>query len=184
MGRGVCAGAVSCTCIAANLSADRVSTLKFWSSAPGAPILQRRWLREPWALLAQVALLLLVIAALGNPRWGQQVRSRDVVMVLDTSVWSQARPLGESPWIDQIRKEARGVLDSLPADDRVLLLRAEPGASAILPATSDRVALTAGNCGGIAFERCRRRSGCARIRQGRVGWFATRLARLRRPGTP
>ena len=119
----------------------RVSTLKFWNSAPGAPVLQRRWLREPWAFLAQVALLLLVIAALGNPRWGQQLRSRDVVMVLDTSVWSQARPLGESPWIDQIRKEARGVLDSLPADDRVLLLRAEPGASAILPATSDRIAL-------------------------------------------
>jgi Ca-activated chloride channel family protein len=119
----------------------RVSTLKFWNSALGAPVLQRRWLREPWALVAQIALLLLIIAALANPRWGRQEVNRSVVMVLDTSVWSQARPRGESPSIDQIRKEARSVLDSLPAGDRVLLLGAEPGELPTLPATADRVAL-------------------------------------------
>jgi len=119
----------------------RVSTLKFWSSAQGAPILERRWLREPWALLIQLILLLLLIAALGNPRWGRVEQSRSVVMILDTSVWSQAQPVGERPWIDQIRSEARRVLDSLPPDDRVLLLRAEPASLPILPATQDRVAL-------------------------------------------
>ena len=119
----------------------RVSTLRFWNSAQGAPVLQRRWLREPWALLAQLILLILVIAALGNPHWGRQQQGRSVVIVLDTSVWSQAQPRGESTWIDQIRAEARRVLDSLPSTDRVLLLRAEPDSLPILPFTSDQAAL-------------------------------------------
>jgi hypothetical protein len=104
-------------------------------------MLNRRWLREPWALLAQVILLFLIIAALANPHWGRQDASRSVVMVLDTSIWSQAQPRGESPWIDDIREEADRVLDSLPPTDRVLLLRAEPDALPILPFTSDRSAL-------------------------------------------
>ena len=118
-----------------------MSTLRFWTSAQGAPILQRRWLREPWAFVAQIILLLLLIAALANPHWGRQDESRSVVMVLDTSVWSQAQPRGGSPWIDGVRGEANRVLDSLPAGDRVLLLRSEPDAVPILPSTSDRVAL-------------------------------------------
>jgi hypothetical protein len=119
----------------------RVSTLRFWNSAQGAPSLHRRWLREPWAFLAQVILLLLLIAALANPHWGRQDESRNIVIVLDTSIWSQVQPPGESPWIDEIRMEARRALDSLPSDDRVLLLRAEPDALPILPSTSDRSAL-------------------------------------------
>ncbi len=119
----------------------RVSTLRFWTSAQGAPMLQRRWLREPWALVAQILLLLLLIAALANPHWGRQDESRSVVMVLDTSVWSQAQPRGGAQWIDSVRDEANRVLDSLPSGDRVLLLRTEPDALPILPSTSDRAAL-------------------------------------------
>jgi Ca-activated chloride channel family protein len=85
--------------------------------------------------------LLLLVLALANPRWGSAVEGRSVAIVLDTSIWSQARPAGEPPWIDLERAEALRVLDSLPAGDRVLLLRAEPDAPPILPFTSDRAAL-------------------------------------------
>ena len=101
-------------------------------------MLQRRWLREPWAFVAQIVLLLLLIAALANPHWGRQDESRSVAMVLDTSVWSQAQPGGGLRWIDDVRDEANRVLDSLPPGDRVLLLRSEPDALPILPSTSDR----------------------------------------------
>ena len=61
--------------------------------------------------------------------------------MFDTSIWSQARPEGEIPWIGRERVEALNVLDSLPAGDRVLLLRAEPDAPPILPYTTDHAAL-------------------------------------------
>src|SRR5690348_10226095 len=48
----------------------RVSTLRFWESAPsGSSSARRRKLREPLALLAQILFLVLIIAAMGNPRW-------------------------------------------------------------------------------------------------------------------
>src|ERR1035437_4816984 len=68
----------------------KVSTLRFWAS--GQPVSQprRRKLREPWALLAQVLFLLLLVLALANPRWGAVVEGRGVVVVFDASIWSQA----------------------------------------------------------------------------------------------
>jgi Ca-activated chloride channel family protein len=119
----------------------RVSTLRFWASVQ--PIAQplRRRLREPWALLAQVLFLLLLILALANPRWGVTFEGRSVAIVLDTSIWSQMRPAGASPWMDREREEAQRLLDSLPSGDRVLLLPAEADAPPILPFTTDRGAL-------------------------------------------
>src|ERR1700681_3718062 len=119
----------------------RVSTLRFWASVQPVAQPRRRRLREPWALLAQVLFLLLLILALANPRWGVTFEGRSVVIVLDTSIWSQMRPAGTSPWIDKERQEAQRVLDSLPTGDRVLLLPAEADAPPILPFSSDRGAL-------------------------------------------
>ncbi len=92
-------------------------------------------------MLAQVLFVLLLILALANPRLGITNEGRSVVIVLDTSIWSQMRPAGASPWIDTERQEARRVLDSLPSADRVLLLPAEADAPPILPFTTDRGAL-------------------------------------------
>jgi len=92
-------------------------------------------------LLAQVLFLMLLILALANPRLGITNEGRSVVIVLDTTIWSQMRPAGASPWIDTERQEARRVLDSLPSADRVLLLPAEADAPPILPFTTDRGAL-------------------------------------------
>ena len=102
---------------------------------------RRRKLREPWAFLAQILFLLLLVLALANPRWGPAFEGRSVAIVLDTSIWSQARPAGEPAWIDRERAEALRVLDSLAGGDRVLLLRAEADAPPILPFTTDRAAL-------------------------------------------
>lgn len=119
----------------------RVSTLRFWVSAQPVSQPRRRQLREPWAFLAQVLFLLLLILALANPRWGVTFEGRSVVIVFDASIWSQARPAGGTPWIDQEREKAQRILNSLPSGDRVLLLRAEDAAPPILPFTTDRAAL-------------------------------------------
>ena len=120
----------------------RVSTLRFWSSLESSPRpRRRRRLREPWAWLAQVVFLLLLILALANLRWGEVRESRRVAIIVDTTVWSQAHAPGGAPWADQVRQEAQRVLDSLPSDDPVLLLRGEADASPILPFSTDRAAL-------------------------------------------
>jgi Ca-activated chloride channel family protein len=119
----------------------KVSTLRFWASIQPISQPRRRKLREPWAFLAQILFLLLLVLALANPRWGSVFESRSVALVLDTSIWSQAHPAGEPAWIDRERAEALRLLDSLPGGDRVLLLRAEADAPPILPFTSDRAAL-------------------------------------------
>jgi Ca-activated chloride channel family protein len=119
----------------------RVSTLRFWASVQPVSQPRRRKLREPWAFLAQILFLLLLVLALANPRWGSAFEGRSVAMVLDASIWSQARPAGQVPWMDQARAEAQRVVDSLPGGDRVLLLRAEADAPPILPFTTDRAAL-------------------------------------------
>jgi hypothetical protein len=119
----------------------RVSTLRFWASVQPISQPRRRKLREPWAFMAQILFLLLLVLALANLRWGPAFDGRSVALVLDSSIWSQTHPAGEPAWIDQERAEALRVLDSLPSGDRVLLLRAEAGAPPILPFTTDRASL-------------------------------------------
>ncbi len=121
----------------------RVSTLRFWQSLePSALPSRRRKIREPWPLVAQLLFLLLAILALANPRWGGRLSAaRFLVLLVDTSVWSQMQPPGEMPWMERIQQEAAGFLDRLAPGDQVLLLRAEADAAPVLPFTSDRAAL-------------------------------------------
>ena len=158
----------------------RVSTLRFWASVQPVAQPRRRRLREPWALLAQVLFLLLLILALANPRWGVTFEGRSVVIVLDTSIWSQVRPAGESPWIDREREEALRLLDSLPPGDRVLLLPAEADAPPILPFTTDRAALRRAIARSATFQRHRGYSARARNGQSALAGSQTRTACLRR----
>jgi hypothetical protein len=119
----------------------KVSTLRFWASIQPVSQPRRRKIREPWAFLAQILFLLLLVLALANPRWGPGYTGRSVAIVLDTSIWSQAHPAGEPAWIDLERAEALRLVDELPGVDRVLLLRAEADAPPILPFTTDKAAL-------------------------------------------
>ena len=119
----------------------KVSTLRFWASVQPVSQPRRRKLREPWAFLAQIIFLLLLVLALANPRWGPAFEGRNVAIVLDASIWSQAHSVGEPAWIDRERAEALRLLDSLPSGDRILLLRAEADAPPLLPFSTDRAAL-------------------------------------------
>ena len=120
----------------------RVSTLRFWRNTQASAQARRRRIREPWALLAQLLFLLLVLLALANPRWGGGFfQDRNIVLLVDTSIWSQLRPSGGTPWIEQVRGESLRVIGSLAASDRVLLLRTEADAAPVMPFTSDRDAL-------------------------------------------
>jgi hypothetical protein len=118
-----------------------VSTLRFWIGVQHGETRQRRRISDPWALLAQLLFLLLLIVALGNPHWGSAAEARRVVMVLDTSVWSQVQPSGGEPWIAQTRREAQRLLDALPSTDEVMLISAEPDALPIMRSTTDHTAL-------------------------------------------
>ena len=122
----------------------RVSTLRFWATAPSATSEKRKLrLREPWPFLAQLLFLLAAIAAFGDPRLGAIFhQSRSVAMVIDSSAWSQMQPSGRTPWLDEVRAQAGSVLNSLPAGDRVLLLRADADGAAIVPFSTDRAALS------------------------------------------
>ena len=126
----------------------RVSTLRFWESAPsGSSSAHRRKLREPLALLAQILFLLLIIAALGNPRWGAASQGRSVVIVLDAGAWSQMRAANGTPWVNDIRAQANALLQRLPSDDRILLLRADSDGAPLLPFTTDRGSVRAAIAG-------------------------------------
>ena len=122
----------------------RVSTLRFWESAPsGSSSARRRKLREPWALLAQILFLLLAIAALANPRWGIETQGRNVAIVLDAGAWSQMRSANGRTWLDDIRSETQDLAQRLPSDDRVVILRADSDGAALVPFTTDHGALRA-----------------------------------------
>jgi len=118
----------------------RVSTLRFWADLPPSIFRRRRWLREPWALAAQILFLLFLIFALANVRWCSVSDSRRVAIVMDASIWSQVQLQGQSPLIAQVRADTHRILNSLPNTDEVLLLRAEADAAPALPFSQDRSA--------------------------------------------
>jgi len=135
----------------------RVATLRFWTSVQPSSRPRLHQLREPWALLMQLLFLLLLIVAVANPHWGATSEGRRVVIVLDTSIWSQVRIPGESAWIDRVHEEAQRFLDGLPVSDQVLLMSADSEALPIMPFTTDRSALKR------AIERARSSSGIADV---------------------
>lgn len=103
-----------------------VSSLRFFAAVDKAPQYQhRRRLRQPWSLLLQLISLLLLLLAIAQLRLGSPDRvGNDHVLVLDTSAWMAAES-GRGRLIDQARLSARNYLKSLPANDRVMLVRAD-----------------------------------------------------------
>jgi hypothetical protein len=120
----------------------RVSTLRFWESAPsGSASARRRKLREPLALLAQILFLILLMVALGNPRLGVSTQGRSVAIVVDAGAWSEMRTSANATWLNDVRAQAQGLLQQLPSDDRILLLRADSDGAALVPFTTDHSAV-------------------------------------------
>jgi len=111
-----------------------VSTLRFWvaASQPEA-VARRRRIQQPWSLILQLASMALVLLAVAQLRWGAPAAAgRDHVLILDTSAWMAARS-GNRTLMDLARDRARRYVRALPAQDRVMLVRAD---GLVTPATA------------------------------------------------
>src|SRR5262249_60801297 len=99
-----------------------VSTLRFFRQLAQSPVFTRRKkIRQPWSLVLQLVSLTLLLLAIAELRWGgSQQRSRDHVLILETSAWmnSADRPSGTS-LMQLARRPALEYLRAVPARDRV-----------------------------------------------------------------
>jgi hypothetical protein len=121
-----------------------VSSLRFWTAAVSAEDQQRRKrMREPWSLALQLISLLGLLLAIAQTQWGtRERRGRDHVLLLDTSSWT-AQHLGQGTLLDREKAIARQYLATLPARDRVMLLRVEGLAIPVTSFTADRASVLA-----------------------------------------
>lgn len=105
---------------------QRVATLRFWAQAQ-SPVVsrQRRRIQQPMSLLLQLLSIALLLLALGQLQWGSPDDSaRDHVLLLDTSSWMSARS-GQGSLLDAAKGKAKAYVRSLPASDRIMVVRAE-----------------------------------------------------------
>jgi hypothetical protein len=119
-----------------------VATLRFWTPAERpTEIRRRRRIRQPLSLALQLISIMLLLLAAAQLRWGKaEERSQDHVLILDTSAWMAART-ETGTLMDQARAYALDYLRALPAEDRVMLIRAEAFATPVTAFESDRAAL-------------------------------------------
>jgi hypothetical protein len=103
-----------------------VATLKFWSASNVPSEFKRaRKIQQPWSLLLQIVSMLLLLLAIAGPRLGGNANAvRDHVLILDTSAWMGARAR-QGILLDQAKQLALDYLRMVPADDRVMIVRAD-----------------------------------------------------------
>lgn len=116
-----------------------VATLRFFTVLDKVPQYKhRRKLQQPWSLLLQLLGLILLLLAIAQLRLGSPGRpANDHVLILDSSAWMAAQN-GRTRLIDQARAAAKSYLKSLPANDRVMLVRADALATPATQFESDR----------------------------------------------
>jgi hypothetical protein len=122
-----------------------VSTLRFWTSAGAAEDQPRRKkVNQPWSLLLQLLSLLCLLLAIAQLNWGtREFRSRDHVLLLDTSAWAGATE-ANGKLLDRERDAAQNYLGSLRPGDRVLLVAVDALSTPLTTFTADRAKLQAG----------------------------------------
>ena len=104
----------------------KVATLRFWNPSERPPeAKQRKKIQQPMSLFLQLLGILLLLAALGQLRWGEPDKSlRDHVLLLDTSAWMKARE-NRRPLMELAKADALAYVRALPATDRVMLVRTD-----------------------------------------------------------
>ena len=118
-----------------------VATLRFWTAGQVPEEMKhKRRVNQPWSLLLQIVSLLLLLLAIAGPRLGELGSARDHVLLLDTSAWMGARTR-QGILLDQAKSVALRYVNSLPALDRVMLVRADALATPVTPFESDRKAV-------------------------------------------
>jgi hypothetical protein len=113
-----------------------VATLRFWVAAEQPDVVQKRKkIQQPLSLILQLLSMLLLLLAIAQLRFGTPLAApRDHVLILDTSAWmSAATGAARRTLMDDARDRARAYLKSVPASDRVMLVRADALAT---PATA------------------------------------------------
>src|SRR5690349_10642333 len=103
-----------------------VATLRFWVAAEQpAVVKKRKKIQQPLSLILQLLSMLLLLLAIAQLRLGTQLATpRDHVLILDTSAWMSAIT-GNRTLMDEARDKARAYLKTVPASDRVMLVRAD-----------------------------------------------------------
>jgi hypothetical protein len=106
-----------------------VPTLRFWVT-PGqpAPVTRRRRIQQPLSLLLQLLGMALLLLAVADLQWGTfSGNRRNHALILDTSAWMGASLPGHPGMtlMDQARADGLAWLRAVPADDRVLVIRAD-----------------------------------------------------------
>ena len=121
-----------------------VATLRFWVAAEQPAVVERRKkIQQPLSLILQLLGMLLLLLAIAQLRVGTRLASpRDHVLILDTSAW-MAAATGSSTaprrtLMEEAREKARAYLKSVPASDRVMLVRADGLTTPATPFESDR----------------------------------------------
>ena len=106
-----------------------VATLRFWVAAEQPTVVARRKkIQQPLSLLLQLISICLLLLAIAQLRLGSQGATPfDHVLIMETSAWMGARSATRPPQtlMDEARARARAYLRSLPAGERVMLVRAD-----------------------------------------------------------
>ncbi len=120
-----------------------VATLRFWVAAQEPAVVERRKrIQQPLSLILQLVSMLLLLLAIAQLRLGTPLGTpRDHVMILDTSAW-MAAGIGSATrrvtLMDEARDKARTYLKSVPASDRLMLVRADALTTPATPFESNR----------------------------------------------
>ncbi|MEQ1887146.1 MAG: BatA and WFA domain-containing protein [Bryobacteraceae bacterium] len=120
-----------------------VGTLRFWVASQSPTEFRRsRKVQQPWSLLLQIVSTLLLLFAIAGPRLGSSNGARNHVLILDTSAWMGARAR-QGILLDQAKAQALSFMSGLPADDQVMLVRADALATPVTPFSTSREAVIA-----------------------------------------
>ncbi len=121
-----------------------VATLRFWVAAEQPAVVERRKkIQQPLSLILQLLGMLLLLLAIAQLRVGTRLATpRDHVLILDTSAWMAAATGSSSAprrtLMEEAREKAHAYLKSVPASDRVMLVRADGLTTPATPFESDR----------------------------------------------
>jgi hypothetical protein len=103
-----------------------VATLRFWVAAEQPTVVhKRKRIQQPLSLILQLLSILLLLLAIAQLRLGTPLATpRDHVLILDTSAWMSAAS-GNHTLMDEAKQRTLAYLKTIPASDRLMLVRAD-----------------------------------------------------------
>jgi hypothetical protein len=116
-----------------------VSSVQFWALvADGEARRGGHRIREVASLLLQLLCFLALLLAVARPEWGSHSRAGNShVLLLDTSAWTLQNN-GQVSILDREKELVRDYIATLPAADKVMLVRVDGLVVPLTPFTTDR----------------------------------------------